>query len=103
MDHGEIVINIEKMLDDIVSNKVQVKDLNSAELEAVMDYIREVFNDMLGTENEVFAQGMIELLDTIHNIIENRSVADASNWDDDILASIERGNTYFEMQEYVIQ
>ena len=106
MDHGEIMIHdIEQMLNDIVSDRIQVKDLAPEQLEAVMDYIRDVFTDMLGGQNEEFAQGMLELLDVIHTTIENRAVAEAESesWDQDILASVERGNTYFEMENYVVQ
>ena len=104
MDHGEIMVHdIEQMLDDIVSDKIQVKDLAPEQLEAVMDYIRDVCTDMQGGEYEEFANGMLEILDTIHTAIENRAVAEAEDWDADILASVERGNTYFEMENYVVQ
>lgn len=106
MDHGEIMVHdIEQMLNDIVSDKIQIKDLAPEQLEAVMDYIRDVFTGMLGGENDAFAEGMLEIVDVIHTAIENRSVAEAESesWDQDILASIERGNTYFEMENYVVQ
>jgi hypothetical protein len=106
MDYGEILIHdIEQMLDDIVSDRIQVRDLALEQLEAVMDYIRDVFTDMLGGEHEELAEGMLELVDVIHTAIENRSVAEAESesWDQDILASVERGNTYFEMENYVVQ
>lgn len=97
--------DIEKMLDDIVADRVKVNDLAPEQLEAVMDHIRDVFTDLLDSEHEDFAQSMLMILDTIHTAIENRAVADADseNWENDIVASIERGNTYFEMENYVLQ
>ena len=98
-----MIHDIEKIMDDIVSNRVHVRELEPEQLEAVMDYIRDVFTDMLGGENEDFAEGMLEVLDTVHDVIENRAVAEEVNWDTDILESIERGNTYFEMENYTVQ
>lgn len=98
-----MIHDIEKMLEDIVSDRIAVKDLTLDQLEAVMDYIQDVFTDMLGGENDEFAQGMLQIVDLIHNSIENRSAAEADNWDQDILDSVERGNTYFEMENYVVQ
>lgn len=98
-----MIHDIEKMLEDIVSDKIAVKDLAPEQLEAVMDYIRDVFTDMLGGENEEFAESMLGLLDTIHDTIENRAVGESADWDADIEASVERGNTYFEMEQYTLQ
>lgn len=97
--------DIEQILNDIVTDQIQVKDLAPEQLEAVMDYIRDVFTDMLGGDNNELAEGMLEIVDMIHNTIENRSAADAESesWEQDILASVERGNTYFEMENYVVQ
>jgi len=104
MHNGAFVIHdIEKIMDDIVNNRVHVHELAPEQLEAVMDYIRDVFTDMLGGENEDFAEGMLEVLDTVHNVIENRAVGEAIDWTPDIQASIERGNTYFEMGNYILQ
>ena len=107
MDHGEIMAHdIEKMLDDIVADRIQVRDLAPEQLEAVMDHIRDVFTDMSTSEDPEtagFAESMLSIVDTIHTAIENRAVAEAEDWDADILASIKRGNTYFEMENYVVQ
>ena len=101
-----MVHDIEQILNDIVSDRIQIKDLAPEQLEAVMDHIREVFTDMSESEDPEtagFAESMLSIVDTIHTAIEERAVAEAEDWDADILASIERGNTYFEMENYVVQ
>ena len=103
-----MIHDIEQMLDDIISDRIQVRDLAPEQLEAVMDHIRDVFTDMSTSQDPEmsgFAEGMLGLIDTIHTAIENRAVAEAEaeDWDADILASVERGNTYFEMENYVVQ
>jgi hypothetical protein len=59
---------------------------------------------MLGGPNDAAAQAMLELIDVIGNEAEHRIVAmDTTDFEADIEASILRGNTYFELEEYTVQ
>jgi hypothetical protein len=94
--------DVEQLLEDIVSGEISTHDLSSKQLEEILDHIRGVFTDMLGTENNEAAEALLELTDAIRGAMENQSLV-TDDWDTDIQASIDRGNTYFEMENYVVQ
>lgn len=94
--------DVEQLLEDIVSGEISTHDLSSKQLEEILDHIHGVFTDMLGTENNEAAEALLELTDAIRGAMENQSLV-TDDWDTDIQASIDRGNTYFEMENYVVQ
>lgn len=98
----------EKLVDDILADRVKINDLDMVQMEAVIDFMRESIGEMLETadddEDEQYAEGLLALIDVIENVVGNRIEAEASGaWDDVIEASVARGNTYFEMENYVVQ
>jgi hypothetical protein len=98
-------MDLEQIIDDILSERVSIYDLNNEQLEAVTDHMRETFTDMIDSgDEEEMGIVLLELLEQIEDVIENQVVAGAAgNWTEDIESSIARGNTYFEMENYVVQ
>lgn len=98
----------EKLVDDILNDKVKINDLDLQQMEAVIDFMRDNIGEMLDAaedeEDEHYAQGLLVLVDIIENAVGNRIEAEASGaWDEIIEASIARGNSYFELENYVVQ
>lgn len=98
----------EQLVDDILNDKVKLNDLDLQQLESVIEFMRgsitEMLEDAEDEEDEHYAQGLLVLVDIIENAVSNRVEAEAeSGWDEVIEASIARGNTYFETENYVVQ
>ena len=91
----------EKLIDAILADQIRVADLDLEQMEAVIDYMRE----SIGTINdEEYRDALLTLVDAIEMAAENRFVADAAgDWADTIEASVARGNTYFELENPVVQ
>ena len=98
-------MDLEQIIDDILAERISIYDLNNEQLEAVTDHMRETFTDMIDSgDEEEMGIVLLELLEQIEDVIENQVVAGAAgNWSEDIESSVARGNTYFEMESYVIQ
>jgi hypothetical protein len=98
-------MDLEQIIDDILSERVSIYDLNNEQLEAVTDHMRETFTEMIDSgDEEEMGIVLLELLEQIEDVIENQVVAGAAgNWTEDIESSVARGNTYFEMENYVVQ
>lgn len=94
-------MNVESLIDDILLDQVKIQDLSMEQMEALVDYMRE----SIGTiENDEYREALLILVNAIEIAAENRFGNEAAGaWDDVIEASIERGNTYFEMENYVVQ
>ena len=91
----------EKLIDAILADQVRVADLDLEQMEAVIDYMRECISTM---PNEEYRDALLTLVDAIEIAAENRFVADAAgDWTDTIEASVARGNTYFELENPVVQ
>ena len=98
----------EKLVDDILSDRIQINDLDLLQMEAVIDFMREHISELAETaeteDDEAYAQGLLVLVDLIEDAVDRRFEAEASgNWDKIIEASIARGNSYFELENYVVQ
>ena len=70
-------------------------------MEAVIDFMREHISTI---PDEDISDALLELVDVIQDAAEVRFANQASgNWDQTIEDSIARGNSYFELENYVIQ
>ncbi len=98
----------EKLVDDILSDKIAINDLDLLQMEAVIDFMREHVSELAETaeteDEELYAQGLLTLVDLIEDAagkrFENQAMGD---WERTIEDSIARGNSYFELENYVIQ
>lgn len=98
----------EKLVEDILSDKITINDLDLQQMEAVIDFMREHVSELAETaeteDEELYAQGLLTLVDLIEDAAERRFENQASgDWDKTIEESVARGNSYFELENYVIQ
>ena len=94
-------MDVENLVDDILTDQVQIADLDTDQMEALIDYMREHIGSI---ENDEYREALMILVNAIEIAAENRfGNEDAGDWDDAIEASVARGNTYFEMENYVVQ
>lgn len=94
-------MDIEKLVDNIISDRITVKDLDMQQMEAVIDFMREHISTI---DDEDVSEALLEMVDAIELAAEARFVNQATGaWNDVIEASIARGNTYFELENYVVQ
>lgn len=94
-------MNIENLVDDILADRVAIVDLDTEQMEALVDYMRESISTI---DNDEYREALLILVNAIEIAAENRfGNEEAGNWDDIIEASIDRGNTYFELENYVVQ
>lgn len=94
-------MNVESLVDDILLDQVKIQDLSMEQMEALVDYMRDNISTI---ENDEYREALLILVNAIEIAAENRFGNEAAGaWDDVIEASIERGNTYFEMENYVVQ
>lgn len=93
-------MNVEHLIDDILSDQLQIKDLDLEQMEAIVDYMREHISTI---PNEEYRDALLVLVDAVEIAAENRFAAAASgDWDDVIEDSMARGNTYFELENPII-
>ena len=70
-------------------------------MEAVIDFMREHISII---DNEDASEALLAVVDAIEQAAEIRFVNQAAgSWDETIEASVARGNSYFELENYVIQ
>lgn len=98
----------EKLVDDILNDRVEIKQLDLQQMQAVIDFMRENVDNMLSDvdddEAEEYAEGLLTLIDLIEDATERRFEEESGGeWDQIIDESIARGNTYFELENYVLQ
>ncbi len=94
-------MDVENLVDDILTDQVQITDLNTDQMEALIDYMREHIGSI---KNDEYREALMILVNAIEIAAENRFGNQASgDWDETIEASMARGNTYFEMENYVVQ
>ena len=94
-------MNVESLVDDILLDRVQIKDLDTDQLEALIDYMREHIGAI---DNDDYREALLVLVDAIEIAAENRFGNEAAgDWDETIEASMARGNTYFELENNVVQ
>jgi|688.fasta_scaffold130057_2 hypothetical protein len=94
-------MNVENLVDSILSDQIQIADLNLEQMEALVDYMRKNISTI---ENNEYREALLILVDAIEIAAENRFGNEAAgDWEDIIKASMSRGNTYFELENYVMQ
>jgi hypothetical protein len=94
-------MNVESLVDDILLDRVQIKDLDTDQLEALVEYMREHIGAI---DNDDYREALLVLVDAIEIAAENRFGNEAAgDWDDIIEASQARGNTYFELENHIVQ
>ncbi len=94
-------MDIEKLVDSIIADRITVKELDTQQMEAVIDFMRDHISTM---SNEDLSEALLQLVDVIEDAAEIRFVhQDLGDWEETIEASMARGNTYFELENYVIQ
>jgi hypothetical protein len=101
-------MDIDKLVDNILADRITINDLDIQQMEAVIDFMREHISELTETaeteDDELYAQGLLTLVDLIEDAAERRFENQASgDWDKTIEASVARGNSYFELENYVIQ
>jgi hypothetical protein len=101
-------MDIDKLVDNILSDRITINDLDIQQMEAVIDFMREHISELTETaeteDDELYAQGLLTLVDLIEDAAERRFENQASgDWDKTIEESVARGNSYFELENYVIQ
>jgi hypothetical protein len=98
------MIDIERTVKDIMEDRLAIDKLDAETMELVADYLGEAADNMLDGPHDEAARAMLKILDKIGDEAELRIVAmDSTEFDEEIDASIDRGNTYFEMAEFVVQ
>lgn len=98
----------EKLVDDILNDKIAINDLDLLQMEAVIDFMRENISEIAESaeteDEELYAEGLLTLVDLIENAAEARFTNEASGeWEKTIEASMSRGNSYFELEQYTLQ
>ena len=94
-------MDIEKLVDNILTDQITVGDLDVQQMEAVIDFMREHISTI---DNKDASDALLEIVDAIEQAAEIRFVNQAAGaWDEIIEASVARGNSYFEMEQYCLQ
>jgi hypothetical protein len=94
-------MDVENLIDDILADQVEIVDLNTDQMEALIDYMREHIGSI---ENDEYREALMILVNAIEIAAENRFGNQAAgDWTETIEASMARGNTYFELENNVLQ
>ena len=94
-------MDIEKLVDNILTDRLTIADLDIQQMEAVIDFMREHISTI---DDEELGETLLTMVDAIEIAAEHRFANQASgDWDETIESSVARGNTYFELENYVIQ
>jgi len=94
-------MDIEKLVDNILTDRLTIADLDIQQMEAVIDFMREHISTI---DDEELGETLLTMVDAIEMAAEHRFANQASgDWDETIESSVARGNTYFELENYVIQ
>ena len=94
-------MNVENLVDDILADRVAIQELDMEQMEALVDYMRENISTI---DNDEYREALLILVNAIEIAAENRFGNEAAgDWDDTIEASVARGNTYFELENPVVQ
>lgn len=101
-------MDINKLVDNILADRITINDLDIQQMEAVIDFMREHISELTETaeteDEEMYAEGLLTLVDLIQDAAERRFENQATgDWDKIIEESVARGNSYFELENYVVQ
>lgn len=94
-------MDVEALVENILEDRIAIADLDIPQMEAVIDFMREHVSNI---DNDEYREALMGLVDAIEISAENRFVNEAAGaWDETIEASVARGNSYFELENYVMQ
>ncbi len=94
-------MDIDKLVDNILSDRITIADLDIQQMEAVIDFMREHISTI---NDEELGETLLTMVDAIEIAAEHRFANQAAgDWDETIEASIARGNSYFELEQYSLQ
>lgn len=87
--------DVETIVRGVLDNTIEVKDLSTEELDAVVDELVDIGESLLNTENHEVGVAMLEVLDMA---IDLRSADLQTGFEDAIIAAEQRGSTYWEIE-----
>ena len=91
-------MDVEALVENILEDRIAIADLDIQQMEAVIDFMREHVSNI---DNDEYREALMCLVDAIEISAENRFVNEAAgDWDETIEASVARGNSYFELEQY---
>ena len=97
-------MNIEQTVKAILEERMSIDQLDAETMEEVVEYLAEAADTMLDGPHDEAARAMLDILDLIGDEAEHRIIAmDTTDFEEKIAASILRGNTFFELEEYTVQ
>jgi len=95
--------DLEQLVAQIAKGEKDVTQLQEGELDQLMDFLHERAEELIGTEEDEVAQQLLQMLDLIGHVIDDRIEAeDNEKFTDAIQASIKRGNYYFELGTFIV-
>ena len=87
------MIDAELLVQDILENRIEVKDLSTEELDAVVDSLTDIGESLLDTEQHEIGEAILQALDSA---IDMRYTND--DFEQAIQAAEQRGSTYWEIE-----
>lgn len=94
-------MDIETLVNNILADQIAIGDLDIQQMEAIIDFMREHISTI---PDEDISEALLELIDVIEDAAEVRfSNEAAGDWENAIEASVARGNSYFELEQYSLQ
>jgi truncated hemoglobin YjbI len=92
-------MNIEKLLRDVLEQRVQVKDLSEHEHDAVIFALEKIAVNLLDTEHDEMAQALLDILTPLADAIQQDH---ENKFEAAIQEAESRGCVYFEFEEPII-
>jgi hypothetical protein len=87
--------DVETIVQGVLNNTIEVKDLTVDELDAVVDELVDIGESLLDTENHEAGVAMLQVLDAV---IDLRSTDMDEGFEAAIVAAEQRGATYWEIE-----
>ena len=87
--------DVETIVRGVLNNTIEVKDLSTEELDAVVDELVDIGESLLDTDNHEVGVAMLQVLDAA---IDLRSIDMDEGFEEAIVAAEQRGATYWEIE-----
>ena len=91
--------DVETIIRGVLDNSIAIKDLTVAELDATVDELVVIAENLLDTENHEVGVAMLEVLD---EAIELRGAELEPDFEEAIIAAEQRGSTYWEFEDHIV-
>jgi hypothetical protein len=91
---------IEKIIKDIIEDRVDPGTLDTIVLEQVVDHFQEIAQSLVDGEHHDAALAMLEALG--EKVDDRMEALDMSAFDKEIAAAEHRGSTYWEFETYTL-